>query len=373
MLGRAPRALALVGDETGCSLWRVWQPFAELQRRGFIAEWCHKDKSDKVLPLVAAGRYDAVITPRIVWPVEGIGETWVNAIHKAGLAWLYEVDDDVFSPRIVDRQMRIFPAEAAKGAEQLEWERKERIRMLTVSDGVTVSSQRLATIVRQYTPETTPVYCIPNAIDAKWFKSTLRGIGRIPELEGKLTIGWAGGAREEADLTSLAQAWTIIAQRYPDVQFVIQGHMSGALYHSIPAEQRHTLPWLELHEYPRALINIDIGCCIVAPFVFNSSKTAIKWYEMTLAGAACVVSPTLYGPEVTDGENALVADSVEELVLALSRLIEDAELRRTIQRNARRAVMEHHSLENNWWRWPEAWSDAITRFRAKPRLILASA
>ena len=75
----------------------------------------------------------------------------------------------------------------------------------------------------------------------------------------------------------------------------------------------------------------------------------------------------------TDGEDALVADTVEQWVHALSRLIEDVELRRTLSRNARRAVMEHHSLEQNWWRWPTAWSDAIERFRAKPRLILASA
>jgi glycosyltransferase involved in cell wall biosynthesis len=371
-LGRAPRVLALIGDETGCSLWRVWQPFAELEKRGFIAEWCHKEKSDKVLPLVAAGRYDAVITPRIVWPIKKIGETWVNAIHKAGLAWFYECDDDVFSPRIVDRQMRIFPAEAAKGAEQLEWERLERIRMLQICDGVTVSSQRLATIARQYAGST-PVYHIPNSIDARWFKLTLRGIGRIPALEGKLTVGWAGGAREEADLKPLAEAWTIIAERYPHVEFVIQGHMSDSLYHSIPAERRHTLPWLPLQEYPRALINIDIGCCIVAPLVFNTSKTCIKWYEMTLAGVACVVSPTLYGSEVTDGEDALVAETPGQIVDALSRLIESEELRRTISRNARRTVMEHHSLEQNWQNWPIAWSDAIERFRAKPRLILASA
>jgi glycosyltransferase involved in cell wall biosynthesis len=314
-----------------------------------------------------------VITPRIVWPTEGIGEAWVKVIHKAGLAWLYEIDDDIFSPRIVDRQMRVFPAEAAKGRDQLEWERNERIKMLTVCDGVTVSSRRLATIARQYAPAETPVYHIPNSIDAKWFRSTLHGIGRVPELNGKLTVGWAGGAREEADMKPLAEAWTIIAERFPSVEFVIQGHMSDSLYHSIPDERRHSLPWLDLAEYPRALINIDVGCCIVAPLIFNTSKTCIKWYEMTLAGAVCVVSPTLYGAEVTDGEDALVAETPDQIVDALSRLIESEDLRKTISRNARRTVMERHSLENNWHKWPLAWSDAIERFRAKPRLILASA
>jgi len=55
------------------------------------------------------------------------------------------------------------------------------------------------------------------------------------------------------------------------------------------------------------------------------------------------------------------------------RLIEDADLRKTLMRNARRTVMEHHTLEKNWQNWPLAWSDAIERFRAKPRILLASA
>jgi len=34
-----PRVLALVGDMDGCALWRVLQPFTELQRQGYPAEW----------------------------------------------------------------------------------------------------------------------------------------------------------------------------------------------------------------------------------------------------------------------------------------------------------------------------------------------
>lgn len=356
-------------------MWRIWQPFAELTNRGYIAEWCHKDKSDQILPMVAAGRYDAIITPRIVWPVEDIGEQWVNSIHKAGIAWIYEVDDDVFSPRIVQRQFQIFESEAKKGLKQLEWERLERIKMLGVCDGVTVSSKRLQSVARQYAPEGVPVYYVPNAIDAAWWKQMLQGIGRVPQLEGKLTIGWAGGSREEVDLKVLAQAWAIIAERYPDVMFVVQGYIMGVLANAVPESRRCTLPWLPLNEYPRALVNMDIGCCAVAPNLFNTSKTAIKWYEFTLGGAVCVVSPTVYGKEVTHGVNGLIADTVEDWVSALSSLIESEELRRNLWREARRTVMEEHSLTNNWWRWPEAWSDAIERFRRRQasKLVLATA
>lgn len=367
-----PRVLFLCGDETGCSLWRVWQPCTALEQHGFVAEWCHKDDSEKVLPLVASGRYNMIITPRVVWPVEGVGEQWINAIHKAGLCWLYEVDDDIWSPGITNRQIRLFESERLKGVDQLEWERIERIRLLQRCDGLIVSSPRLKTIAQQLTD--TPVIVVPNAIDARWFKQTLRGCDRIPDLKGKLTVGWAGGTREDADLAPLVEAWGILARRYPAIHFVVQGHISQALADAVPHDRRVTLPWLPLEEYPRGLLNIDIGCCSVAPLVFNTAKTCIKWYEMTLAGAACVVSPTLYGREVTDGENALVAETAEQWVVQLSRLIEDEQLRRTMQRNARRTVMTEHSLENNWQNWPLAWAEILEQFRLKQarRLVLAT-
>jgi glycosyltransferase involved in cell wall biosynthesis len=345
-------------------MWRVWAPFAELTRRGFIADWCHKEESMKVLPLIASGRYDAVLTPRIVWPIKDIGEKWVNSIHNAGLAWLYEIDDDVFSPAIIPRQTKLFAEEAAKGYDQLEWERNERIRLLAICDGVTVTTRRLKTMIGQYAPEA-PVYVVPNAIDVAWFKLVLRGIGRVPELEGKLTIGWAGGTREDVDLLVLGKAWTVLAEKYPHVMFVAQGHLSSVLADAVPKERRLLLPWLPLDEYPRALVNIDIGCCVVAPMVFNSSKSCIKWYEMTLAGAACVVSPMVYGNEVTDGVDALVASSVDEWIEKLSILVESEELRRSVAREARRTVVTEHSLQNNVLAWPEAWKEAIEAFHDK--------
>lgn len=372
-MDRAPQVLALVGDETGCSMWRVWQPFEELTRHGYIAEWCPKDDAGMVLPMVASGRYDAVITPRIVWPVEGVGERWLNSIHRAGLAWIYEVDDDVFTSRITDRQARLFESERDKGYDQLEWERQQRIKLLAQADGVTVSSKRLATIVRNVAPEQTPVYHIPNAIDAAMWKWLLRGYSRLPELEGKLTIGWSGGTRDEIDLKVLAEAWGVVAARYPDVHFVVQGYVTETLASAVPPHRRSTLPWLQLGEYPRAFLNFDIGCCTVAPLLFNTSKTAIKWYEFTLGGAVCVVSPTVYGREVTHGVNAFVADTVEDWVTSLSALIESEELRRRLYREARRAVLSEHSLANNWWRWPEAWTDAIDRFRERQARTLVLA
>ena len=87
-----------------------------------------------------------------------------------------------------------------------------------------------------------------------------------------------------------------------------------------------------------------------------------------------MASPTLYGDYVTDGEDALVADTAQEWEAALSTLIEDAQLRRRLWRNQRRRIAEHHSLEKNVMQWPKAWQTIIQDFRSKqarPKLALA--
>ncbi len=367
-----PRVLAIVGDETGPMLWRIWQPFAELQRRGVFAHWKHRDDPELnswsfVASLAAA--FDAIVLPRLSWTTKYDGKFWLDKIHAAGLAAILEVDDDVYSPDIVARQYQVFERERAKGLERLEQERLNRIWLLGQVDGVTVSSRRLATIVGELTDR--PVQVVPNAIDVRWFRETLRGYRReIPPL----VIGWAGGARFAEDLEPVAKAWRRIAERFPDVIFAVQGHMADVLIDAVPGRCRR-LPWVPLDpwsnvQYPRGLRNIDIGCCSVAPRPFNASKTPIKLWEYTLAGAACVVSPTLYGPFVEPEKDALVAATADEWERQLARLVAQPELRRELQRAQRKRVVTEHSLERNVWRWPNAWAAILERFRSRmPRLL----
>jgi glycosyltransferase involved in cell wall biosynthesis len=206
------------------------------------------------------------------------------------------------------------------------------------------------------------VCVVPNSIDVRWFRGTLHGVQRVVP---PLTIGWAGGARYPEDHEPVAAAWHNIAKRYPDVHFVVQGFPSELLYDAVPQDRIHVFKWRPVNEYLLDLKNIDIGCASVANNHFNDCKTPIKLWEYTLAGAVSVVSPTLYGPVVSDGEDSLVAETAAEWESALSRLIESCELRRRLQRAQRRRVAEQHSLERNWQRWPEAWSTIIRDHQAK--------
>ena len=360
---RQPRVLALCGDETGCTLWRVWSPYAELQRRGYGAWFRHKDDPETYapeFPYLAATRLEAIVLPRMGWRDSVVSRRWIRSLHKAGLAVIYELDDDVLTPQIGARQHAT--TEPDKSPAELEQDRRDRIAAIRLCDGVTVTTDQLAAVVRQYVAADTPVLAVPNRIDVQWFRNCVRGVRRtVPPL----TIGWAGGARYEEDFLSLAEAWSNIARKYPDVTFVVQGYMADVLVQAVPAHQVRRLPWLPLAEYPRALLNIDIGCASVADRHFNACKTPIKLWEYTLGGAAAVVSPTLYGAVSTDGEDALIAETAAEWESALTRLITDEQLRKNLRRAQRRRIARDHSLQRHVLEWPAAWSQIIDTFKAR--------
>jgi len=349
---KGPRVLALVGDSEGCTLWRVWQPFSELSRRGYAAWWRYKDDAElgaPEWPYLAATRLEAVILPRLSWHDQIDAHHFAESVRGAGLRIIYDLDDDLLSPQIEARLQATTQRERSSG--QLEQDRRDRIAAIRLCDGVTCSSDYLADLVRQYVD--VPVEVIPNALDIAWFKRVLRGASRVVP---PLTIGWAGGSRSLDDFTPVVDAWANVARRRPDVRFVIQGFVSPELAAAVPSERLTVLPWMSAAEYPSGLKNIDIACCSVAASHFNRCKTPIKLWEFTLAGAVSVVSPTLYGPVASPHEDALIAETATEWTDALLELIDDCELRRRLWRNQRRRVATEYALDKHVLEWPEAWT-----------------
>ena len=363
-----PRVLCLTPEEDGCTLWRVFQPYAELQRRGYGAWFRNKDDPEMMAPewpYLAATRLEAISLPRFSWTDQTIARRWITSLHNAGLAVMYDLDDDLLTPQSVARQQATVQPD--KSVEDLERARRDRISAIRLCDGITTSTPQLAAVIEQYVDA--PVHVVPNGIDVRWFRQTVR---QIPRWVPPLTIGWAGGARYLEDLEPIAAAWHNVAKRFPDVRFVVQGFMADVLLNAVPPAQLVHLPWMPIADYPCGMRNIDIGCASVADVHFNRCKTPIKLWEFALCGAVSVVSPTLYGQVATDGEDALIAETAAEWEAALTRLIQDADLRKRLWRAQRRRVATDHSLDQTVLEWPKAWSAIIESFRSRRRLALAS-
>lgn len=345
-----PSMLALVGDWSGPSLWRCLQPFTALQQRGYPCGW---DMKDAVGIGTIAPAFDGYLLPRLSWPPgqRRLAERWFASIRAAGKITVYDADDDLFSPEL-DRRTVALGWSDGKSLPELAAARHERIWALQQCDGVTVSTPRLATVVRTLT--TRPVVVVPNAIDVVWFRRVLRAApGRV---DGATTIGWSGGKRPDDDVRPMAAAWGRVAARVPSVRFVVGGYLPPIIRQNIPIDRLVVIPWLPLHQYPAGLRDIDVGCCAVADTPFNRSKSPIKAYEAAIAGAAVVATPTVYGKLISHGENGYLAETADEWETALMDLVERPSHRAILARRLQRHVERRCSLAENLWRWPAAWS-----------------
>lgn len=349
-----PEVLHLIGELDGCSLWRNLLPVTELQRQGFQGiEWGMKD--DEHLGRLVE-RFDAVVLPRLHWPSNERkqAENWFRALHIAGKTIIYEVDDDLMTDGFVSRLVN----HHGYTREDAEDRRSCILNVLENCDGVTVSTQRIATIAREYTDK--PVKVVGNYIDLRWFKRIQKQAER--KVWG-LTIGWAGGNRPDSDVEMMAKAWGRIAQRYPNVTFVIQGHHAKTFYENVPNERIAMLDWLPIDNYPIGLVNIDIGCCPLGDTPFNRSKSTIKAMEYAASGAAVVASPTVYNQIIQHGKDGFIAETTDEWEGYLSQLVESYELRREMGKALFHKVKTQYSLEDNAWRWITAWTEIVDDYR----------
>lgn len=343
-----PRVLSLVGDESGCSLWRVWQPTRTLRLHGYPCDWAFvRDPNFVDVPI---GAYQAVVLCRLAWHwFERPGaKATLRRWRDAGIKIFFEADDDLFTPFVTEQQLnRVDPT---KSRAELEADREASQWVLRLCDGVTVSTQYLGSTVRRFTAA--PVEVVPNAIDAGWFSQQQAGVQRT---HPGLTIGWAGGNRPDADLEEMAVAWGRIARRYPDVTFAVMGHDPPVVRREVPPERLVRVPWLHPEDYPKGLVGIDIGCCPLQETPFNRSKSPIKAWEYALSGAAVVASPTVYGKVIGDGENGLLASDAADWEAHLAFLVQHADAREALSEALKADVLARWSLRKNYWRWPAAW------------------
>lgn len=349
--------LALVGDMDGCSLWRVLQPITELQRRGYPADWDNRD-NDKLASIVH--RYNAILLPRLHWPrhERPRAERWFEALHNAGLAVIYEVDDDLLSNDFAQRLIDVH----GKTQEQADDITSGIRHTLNMVDGITVSSERLKRLVQRYADK--PIQVVPNAIDLEWFRSVQAKAER--RVKG-LTIGWAGGARPDDDVEQMAIAWGRIAAHHPDVSFVVIGHQPQVIYDNVPHERLTAVEWHPIETYPMPLVNIDIGCCPLADNGFNRSKTWIKALEYAASGAAVVASPTVYSDILDDGYDALICHTAGQWEAALTELVTSANTRKRMAQRLLNKTERRYSLAANALNWPAAWGVIFDEFQERRR------
>jgi len=228
------------------------------------------------------------------------------------------------------------------------------LQALMEVDLVSVSTENLRDYVLPFNDN---VVVMPNCLnDRLWI---LRSPLPYPVEDGKITIGYMGGASHKPDMDFLEPIFLEIIKRYPEkVQFRFWGVQPPSTLASFP--QVHCF-FPNIWDYRDFVTffqsqSVDI---FVGPLIenrFNTCKSPLKYFEYSSLGVSGVysnISP--YKGVITHGYNGLLASTQDEWLKCLIKLIEDNKLRNSFAANAQKEIRSKWLLSQNSSRWQGAY------------------
>jgi glycosyltransferase involved in cell wall biosynthesis len=288
-------------------------------------------------PLTTRDLFDYEVV--VVQQPRGVGWlTLIRELQDAGVRVLYEIDDYVQGAR-KDKRHEL--------AELFDADLVSKFEMpMRVADGVICSTAYLARRYRSFNPRT---WVCLNGIDLKRYEWPR------PERAG-VTIGWAGGVGHATSLSRWEPALRAVMRGRPETRFISVGYRFGnILAEEFGGERAVALPPTHIEVYPASMALFDIAIAPSAENALFRGKSDLRWLEASAARLPLVAHPQLY-PDIEDGVTGVHARTVDEVEAALLRLIDDAELRERIGRQAHEHVKAHRHIEVV----AEAWRDVLT-------------
>ena len=282
----------------------------------------------------------------------------IRALQQQGLRVTVELDDDIWALDHRNPISRQWSAPAKKALSD----------SLRLADRVTVSTATLAATVSRWQRD---VRLIPNALDPARMWTYREQIAQIIDpatLERrpheKIRLGWAGSYSHMADLQLALPALVELGLR-ADVELVFMGYdpfqpiTGGQQFTGVYQYQGLTytfLDWsLDLNAHYARIAGLDIAVAPVLDSAFNRAKSCLKWLEHAFWGTAMVCSDVQpYREAVRHGETGFLAKDQRDFRKYLTKLVEDARLRRDIGLAAQQVVATQHLMEHRRQLWQEA-------------------
>jgi glycosyltransferase involved in cell wall biosynthesis len=176
---------------------------------------------------------------------------------------------------------------------------------------------------------------ISSSIDAERFQPAHRYSN-----ERLVTIGWTGTFSSRPYLDLLGGVLQKLAESRRFRLCVI-----GNFDYELPGVDLEVVRWTERREVAD-LQEIDIGLYPLPLNEWVSGKSGLKAIQYMMMGIPCVATDIGTTPLIIrDGENGLLARSEDDWLNALTRLLDDPELRRRLGEAARNDAVEKYSTK----------------------------
>jgi glycosyltransferase involved in cell wall biosynthesis len=193
------------------------------------------------------------------------------------------------------------------------------------------------------------------------------------KINKKIKIGYfSGSSSHQKDFEECSDALLEILSKYPDVELHIVGILDLDKKFSKFKDRIFRDPICTYLEMLEKLSKMDIN---IAPLelnnIFTDSKSELKIFEAALVEVPTVASSVdSYSRCTKDGVNGFLAGSKNEWVKKLALLIEDKNLRKTMQKTARKDFIEQFYINNTIDSTIEAYETIIADYYQKKGLNL---
>lgn len=247
-----------------------------------------------------------------------------RGVKQTGVPMIFDFDDAIWIQNIsAANRFFKFMKNPAKTSDIIGW-----------SSLIFAGNEYLADYARRFNPHTV---VIPTTVDTDLHKPD----GSTKPADAPVVLGWSGSHTTLAHFRLLEPVLLQLKEKYGDrIAFTVMG-APGYRHEQLGIE---ALPWTEATEVP-VLNTFDIGLMPLPNDQWAQGKCGLKALAAMAVEKPVVLSPVGVNTTIVqDGVNGLWADTPEQWLQQLSRLIEDAELRRTLGTAARQTVVEHYSV-----------------------------
>jgi hypothetical protein len=291
------------------------------------------------------GHYEIVVLQ------QPAGKGWLELIEKLqsiGVQVVYEVDDYLHGIK----HMEDHDYQAKFGNEYLAKAEK----MMKSCDALIASTPWIASNYRHFNKN---VHICRNGIDLRRYDLTK------PE-RGTVNIGWAGATGHTKAAIPWFQKVAGIMRMRPNTCFVSIGQdFAGGFAKWFGEERAITVPWAAIEQYPGAMTMFDIALAPGGKGGWWRGKSDLRWLEAAALGVPIVANPNVY-PDIEQGVTGFKAGNPMEAGEYVLRLVDDADLRTEVGRNAREYVEKHRSIEVMASQWSDVFSELASPALASP-------
>lgn len=267
-------------------------------------------------------KYDIVFIHREAYPIGGaFFETIISGLKKP---IIFDFDDAIF-----------LPASSRPNNFIEKFKNPNKVASIIKKSSYVISGNYfLSNFSLRYNPS---VAIIPTPIDTDKYYPVAKSQSE------KITIGWIGSATTLDFINPMKEILISLSKQSNNVIFKVVGGefaVDGLSW-------VFSKPWSQEEEI-KDLKSFDIGIMPMPDNDWTNGKCAFKAILYMSMGIPCVCSPVgMNKGIIIDGVNGFLANSAEEWIEKLLRLISDSELRKKLGSAGRRTVEEKYSLKVN--------------------------